>query len=177
MRTLRITSRHFRDPEVGPCTRAAGVELRLGRGSRGRPPGPPRWQRLGFGPTKVIWSSGRLGEWRNGRRAGFRCQCPSGRGGSSPPSPTAVSGSMNRRHKGHGLERGRDLCGLWGWLRRASVGGDCRRRIRFSAIAGYATCLPERPGWTLLLAAAQLGGACPRKYLHSNRGSERDRGL
>ena len=28
------------------------------------------------------------GEWRNGRRAGFRCQCPSGRGGSSPPSPT-----------------------------------------------------------------------------------------
>jgi hypothetical protein len=30
------------------------------------------------------------GEWRNGRRAGFRCQCPSGRGGSSPPSPTNV---------------------------------------------------------------------------------------
>ena len=41
-----------------------------------------------------------LGEWRNGRRAGFRCQCPSGRGGSSPPSPTK-SGSMNCRHKGH----------------------------------------------------------------------------
>ena len=28
------------------------------------------------------------GEWRNGRRAGFRCQCSKGRGGSSPPSPT-----------------------------------------------------------------------------------------
>jgi hypothetical protein len=27
-------------------------------------------------------------EWRNGRRAGFRCQCPQGRGGSSPPSRT-----------------------------------------------------------------------------------------
>jgi hypothetical protein len=32
------------------------------------------------------------GEWRNGRRAGFRCQCPSGRGGSSPPSPTTRRG-------------------------------------------------------------------------------------
>lgn len=42
------------------------------------------------------------GEWRNGRRAGFRCQCPSGRGGSSPPSPT-MSGSTNRRHQGHEL--------------------------------------------------------------------------
>lgn len=28
------------------------------------------------------------GEWRNGRRAGFRCQCPQGRGGSTPLSPT-----------------------------------------------------------------------------------------
>src|SRR5215211_7343204 len=27
-------------------------------------------------------------EWRNGRRAGFRCQCPQGRGGSNPPSRT-----------------------------------------------------------------------------------------
>jgi hypothetical protein len=29
-------------------------------------------------------------EWRNGRRAGFRCQCPQGRGGSNPPSRTTV---------------------------------------------------------------------------------------
>jgi hypothetical protein len=29
-------------------------------------------------------------EWRNGRRAGFRCQCPKGRGGSNPPSRTMV---------------------------------------------------------------------------------------
>ena len=27
-------------------------------------------------------------EWRNGRRAGFRCQCPLGRGGSTPLSRT-----------------------------------------------------------------------------------------
>ena len=31
-------------------------------------------------------------EWRNGRRAGFRCQCPSGRGGSTPLSRTAITG-------------------------------------------------------------------------------------
>src|SRR5215207_11411684 len=29
-------------------------------------------------------------EWRNGRRAGFRCQCPQGRGGSNPPSRTST---------------------------------------------------------------------------------------
>jgi hypothetical protein len=54
-----------------------------------------------------------LGEWRNGRRAGFRCQCPSGRGGSSPPSPT-MSGFTNCEHLGHELERGRGLCVWWG---------------------------------------------------------------
>jgi hypothetical protein len=43
----------------------------------------------------VILSPSRSGEWRNGRRAGFRCQCPSGRGGSSPPSPTI---SMQKGH-------------------------------------------------------------------------------
>ena len=41
------------------------------------------------------------GEWRNGRRAGFRCQCPSGRGGSSPPSTTT--------RRGHELIRVRSL--------------------------------------------------------------------
>src|SRR5215204_2830833 len=41
-------------------------------------------------------------EWRNGRRAGFRCQCPQGRGGSNPPSRThhprhrARSGTIER---------------------------------------------------------------------------------
>ena len=30
-------------------------------------------------------------EWRNGRRAGFRCQCPQGRGGSNPPSRTSTT--------------------------------------------------------------------------------------
>ncbi len=49
---------------------------------------------LGMTLHTVIRSAGLLGEWRNGRRAGFRCQCPSGRGGSSPPSPTdALSGA------------------------------------------------------------------------------------
>ena len=29
-------------------------------------------------------------KWRNGRRAGFRCQCPQGRGGSNPPLRTTL---------------------------------------------------------------------------------------
>ena len=44
----------------------------------------------------VIGSPGCWGEWRNGRRAGFRCQCPSGRGGSSPPSPTILRRGESR---------------------------------------------------------------------------------
>ena len=52
-------------------------------------------------PTFCMWTPDRFGflggrpphcvsarEWRNGRRAGFRCQCPRGRGGSNPPSRT-----------------------------------------------------------------------------------------
>lgn len=80
--------------------------------------GPLQW----YGPSVVF-----PGEWRNGRRAGFRCQCPSGRGGSSPPSPT-LSGST----KGHGLERGRDLRAVRGSAARACarppviVGDGCR---------------------------------------------------
>jgi hypothetical protein len=88
------------------------VQLRAlwlaGCGAPERPRGLPR--RLGHPDTTVVWSTGCFpGEWRNGRRAGFRCQCPSGRGGSSPPSPTP-SGSTNCRRKGHELKRGRDLC-------------------------------------------------------------------
>lgn len=42
---------------------------------------------FGAALTCVLTSSV-AGKWRNGRRAGFRCQCPKGRGGSSPPLPT-----------------------------------------------------------------------------------------
>src|SRR4051812_49799549 len=52
--------------------------------------------RLGSGVPRVIGSPGCWGEWRNGRRAGFRCQCPSGRGGSSPPSPTKPDEASHR---------------------------------------------------------------------------------
>jgi hypothetical protein len=50
-----------------------------------RAPHSPVWAR------ELVWdslSSASLREWRNGRRAGFRCQCPKGRGGSNPPSRT-----------------------------------------------------------------------------------------
>ena len=50
----------------------------------------------------LLWDAGCIGhtgtahasvtrKWRNGRRAGFRCQCPKGRGGSNPPLRTRVS--------------------------------------------------------------------------------------
>lgn len=81
----------------------------------------------------MIGSLGHSGEWRNGRRAGFRCQCPSGRGGSSPPSPT-TSGSTNCRHRGHELERVRDLC-VWG------LSLDCRE---IDGPRGCARRSPER---------------------------------
>ena len=91
-------------------------ENRIAAGQRdpGRRPVPAAvCSGLGVGAVCVIRFPGCWGEWRNGRRAGFRCQCPSGRGGSSPPSPT-MSGSMNCRHKGHELEMVRDLCVCWG---------------------------------------------------------------
>lgn len=63
-----------------------------------RPQNHPSPPGFASGPTTLLSSSSLLqtatGEWRNGRRAGFRCQCPSGRGGSSPPSPT-TSGSAH----------------------------------------------------------------------------------
>ena len=37
-----------------------------------------------------LGSQGPMRAWRNGRRAGFRCQCPQGRGGSSPLIRTKI---------------------------------------------------------------------------------------
>ena len=68
------------------------------------------------------------GEWRNGRRAGFRCQCPSGRGGSSPPSPT-MSGSDRPRGKGHELLGVRGLRLGWSRCGGADVVEPTRHRL------------------------------------------------
>ena len=44
----------------------------------------------GWAPLpKLLGCDLHSGEWRNGRRAGFRCQYSKGCGGSSPPSPTS----------------------------------------------------------------------------------------
>ncbi len=118
------TPRHFRNRE----NRIHAVQGRArGVGHNGRRATAPL-RRFGNRAITVVWSIGCFpGEWRNGRRAGFRCQCPSGRGGSSPPSPT-LSGST----KGHGLERGRDLRAFRGSAVRACarptviVGDGCR---------------------------------------------------
>ena len=50
------------------------------------------------GPPVIIScgcrETGSMREWRNGRRAGFRCQCPQGRGGSTPLSRTVMYGLL-----------------------------------------------------------------------------------
>lgn len=99
------TARHCRNSEnwvpaaqgcaCGEGRAPNGIQARCG----GSGIGPLQW----YGPSVVF-----PGEWRNGRRAGFRCQCPSGRGGSSPPSPT-LSGAK----QSHDLARGRGFR-VWG---------------------------------------------------------------
>ena len=72
-------------------------------------------------------NSAATGEWRNGRRAGFRCQCPSGRGGSSPPSPT-TSSSAQCGTSGQVAEMRSDLlfcCGRFGGSSEPLVVGTC----------------------------------------------------
>ena len=46
------------------------------------------WGASGERVAAALSSAVHLREWRNGRRASFRCWCPKGRGGSSPPSRT-----------------------------------------------------------------------------------------
>ena len=58
-------------------------------------------------PAVVMFCGTR--EWRNGRRAGFRCRCPQGRGGSSPPSRTqgtTPGRSFGRGYLASGVWRG-----------------------------------------------------------------------
>ena len=78
-------------------------------------------------------------EWRNGRRAGFRCQCPQGRGGSTPLSRTKVP--LTRANTGNRREvktsRRFSLSGLvrlWqgpmpGGVVRVAVGGGVSCRV------------------------------------------------
>ena len=82
--------------------------------------------------------SAATGEWRNGRRAGFRCQCPSGRGGSSPPSPT-TSSSARCGTSGQVAEMRSDLlfcCGRFGGSSEPLVVGTCGWCVPCSACAG-----------------------------------------
>ena len=46
------------------------------------------WDASGERVAAALSFAVHLREWRNGRRASFRCWCPKGRGGSSPPSRT-----------------------------------------------------------------------------------------
>ncbi len=109
-------------------------------------------------------------EWRNGRRAGFRCQCPKGRGGSNPPSrtrrrraPSSWTGPL--RCRGPSSSR-------WAWIgdgspsrlaarpRAAVGGGTSLRSVRNGARCDHTgrasapgrTRVPlARQGWTMTL--------------------------
>ena len=70
-------------------------------------------------------------EWRNGRRAGFRCQCPYGRGGSSPPSRTASPCSF---------VQGKVFVN---WKSRSGCKSD--RLFRFSLLTDQRPSWPTRP--------------------------------
>ncbi len=87
------------------------------------------------GAVRHNWPSTR--EWRNGRRAGFRCQCPKGRGGSNPPSRTRDDDNA-RTLRGSGVVCMRDgvasvgCPGLHaeGPLQKASSGHEHRLKTR-----------------------------------------------
>ena len=66
-----------------PCSDEREARIRSVRSSH-RVAEPARCQASQGALTFVL----HLREWRNGRRASFRCWCPKGRGGSSPPSRT-----------------------------------------------------------------------------------------
>ncbi len=68
------------NPEVNPQT------LALPRPVSGPDPGPRRWR----------YSDQPRGCGGTGRRAGFRCLCPSGRGGSTPLSRIGIDGGIAR---------------------------------------------------------------------------------
>ncbi len=73
--------------DAGPASEARRVRRRFaGAAPFERPPAAVPV--LGGEAGRVSIRSSTLREWRNGRRASFRCWCPKGRGGSSPPSRT-----------------------------------------------------------------------------------------
>ena len=94
---------------VLPRRRVGGPRRRRTGGGRRRSPGASgsrRGPRFGDTGTHAAHCLLVTREWRNGRRAGFRCQCPKGRGGSNPPSRTTVGiphdpGRVARRESDH----------------------------------------------------------------------------
>jgi hypothetical protein len=114
----RITQSWYRDRAMlrhreksENCIRAGQPGPGVRRSGTGRAPTPLGAVRANSHYSDMFLRLFSPGEWRNGRRAGFRCQCPSGRGGSSPPSPTTAV------LRTAGIEvtnctRGRDLCVL-----------------------------------------------------------------
>src|SRR4029079_16570825 len=79
-----------------------------------------------------------------GRRAGFRCLCPQGRGGSSPPSPTPG-------------RRGGGLVALTRGRGRMTATGQVRRRVGRRGRVACAVAVAV--GATLLVGSGVAGSA------------------
>ena len=86
-------------------------------------------------PTQMLESSLVRASGGIGRRAGFRCQWPQGRGGSSPPSRTANEEPLTAacRRSGEGLLRARRPEPGTGWLGPARALAALRARSSGSA--------------------------------------------
>src|SRR5215468_7455150 len=68
-----------------------------------------------------------------GRRAGFRCQWPQGRGGSSPPSPTTDNGPVVDEDTGDGGRAARERYGarVRGCLLGGAIGDALGAPVEF----------------------------------------------
>lgn len=85
---LRGTGKPWDPGVLLPCTWSIGVFNRLSVMLDLAAFAGLRPRKLGSARAKEV-----AREWRNGRRAGFRCQYPKGCGGSNPPSRTQFKGT------------------------------------------------------------------------------------
>src|SRR5215213_5509579 len=90
------------------CARVSGPDVTaVGAQTEGKPRGVVTTGSFRRAPWRYPLLSTRA-SGGIGRRAGFRCLCPKGCGGSSPPSPTTASGERTPDLAGCGDDSGAD---------------------------------------------------------------------
>jgi hypothetical protein len=143
----------------------------------------------------VTGPSGSMRGWRNGRRAGFRCQCPQGRGGSNPPSRTqtweisqiekkgwnlrvsALFQLRRKRPRAHGPGRSWRRTGLHEPFVRTDTAGPSER-VAARVVAG--TCSAEPPSRRAAEPPSRRNVArcrCPAPAIRSQRRDDCPDGL